>query len=220
MPKPTARRSSRPKRPPAPWTRTRLRTPDIGAPITATDSDNDTLTYSLENAGVSHFGIDSSTGQLLVGSPLDHETEHSYTVKVIATDPSESKDTIDVTITVNNLEEPGTVSLSWKQPQVDTELAAALTDPDGDVSGTAWQWARSDAQGGNYTDIDGESVGALHARTRRRGQIPAGHGVLYRRGGLRQDRANGVLQAGPGRAVGQQPTGFPRPGLGVLQWRL
>ena len=96
---------------------------NIGAPITATD-DNDTLTYSLENAGVSHFGIDSSTGQLLVGSPLDHETEDSYTVKVIATDPSESKDTIDVTITVNNLDEPGKVSLSWKQPQVGTELDA------------------------------------------------------------------------------------------------
>ena len=48
------------------------------------------------------------------------------------------------------------MSLSWKQPQVDTELKATLTDPDGDVSGTTWQWARS-AQGGNYTDIDGDA---------------------------------------------------------------
>ena len=124
--------------------------------MTATDDDSDTLTYSLENAGVSHFGIDSSTGQLLVGSPLDHETEDSYPVKVIATDPSGAKDTIDVTITINDVEESGTVSLSWKQPQVDTELKATLTDPDGDVSGTTWQWARS-AQGGNYTDIDGDA---------------------------------------------------------------
>ena len=128
---------------------------NIGAPITATDPDSDTLTYSLENARVSHFGIDSSTGQLRTGSSLDYETGGSYTAKVIATDPSDRSDSITVTITVNNVEEPGTVSLSWRRPQVDTVLEAALTDPDGDVSGLTWQWARS-AQAGNYTDIDGE----------------------------------------------------------------
>ena len=106
---------------------------DIGAPVTATDPNSDTLTYSLENAGVSHFGIHSSTGQLLVGRPLDHEDRDSYMVKVTATDPSGSKDAITVTITINDVDEPGTVSLSWKQPQVSTELAAALTDPDGVV---------------------------------------------------------------------------------------
>ena len=126
---------------------------NIGAPVTATDDDNDILTYSLENAGVSHFGIDSSTGQLLVGSPLDHEMTDSYTAKVIATDPSGSKDTITVTITINDVDEPGKVSLSWKQPQVDTVLEAALTDPDGDVSGLTWQWSWSSTKGGDYSDI-------------------------------------------------------------------
>ena len=129
---------------------------DIGAPVTATDPDSDTLTYSLENAGVSHFGIHSSTGQLLVGSPLDHEIDRdSYTVKVIATDPSGSKDAITVTITINDVDEPGTVSLSWKQPQVSTELAAALTDPDGVVSGPTWQWPWSNSRDGDYSEIDG-----------------------------------------------------------------
>ena len=128
---------------------------NIGAPVTAADDDNDILTYSLENARVSHFGIDSSTGQLLVGSPLDHETGASYTVKVIATDPSGSKDTITVTMTINDVDEPATVSLSWKQPQVDTELEAALTDPDGDVSGLTWQWSWSSTKGGDYSEIDG-----------------------------------------------------------------
>ena len=126
---------------------------NIGAPVTATDDDNDILTYSLENAGISHFGIDSSTGQLLVGSPLDHEMTDSYTAKVIATDPSGSKDTITVTITINDVDEPGKVSLSWKQPQVDTVLEAALTDPDGDVSGLTWQWSWSSTKGGDYSDI-------------------------------------------------------------------
>ena len=134
----------------------------IGAPITATDPDSDTLTYSLENAGVSHFGIDSATGQLLVGSPLDHEMTDSYPVKVIATDPSGAKDTIDVTITINDVDEAGTVALSWKQPQVGTVLDAVLTDPDGDVSGTTWQWSWSSTKGGDYSDI---GVAALASYT-------------------------------------------------------
>ena len=134
----------------------------IGAPITATDPDSDTLTYSLENAGVSHFGIDSATGQLLVGSPLDHEMTDSYPVKVIATDPSGAKDTIDVTITINDVDEAGTVALSWKQPQVGTVLDAVLTDPDGDVSGTTWQWCWSSTKGGDYSDI---GVAALASYT-------------------------------------------------------
>ena len=132
---------------------------NIGTPITATDPDSDTLTYSLENAGVSYFGIDSWTGQLLVGSPLDYETGGSYTVKVIATDTSKlSKDSITVTITVNDVDEPGTVSLSWKQPQVGTELEAALADPDGGVSGTTWQWSSSNTKGGDYSDISATSA--------------------------------------------------------------
>ena len=134
----------------------------IGAPITATDPDSDTLTYSLENAGVSHFGIDSATGQLLVGSPLDHEMTPSYPVTVIATDPSGAKDTIDVTITINDVDEAGTVALSWKQPQVGTVLDAVLADPDGDVSGTTWQWSWSSTKGGDYSDI---GVAALASYT-------------------------------------------------------
>ena len=132
----------------------------IGSPVTATDDDSDTLTYSLENAGVSHFGIDSSTGQLLVGSPLDHETKNSYTVKVIATDPSESKDTIGVTITINNVDEPGTVSLSWRWPQVGTAITATdPTDPDGGVSGVGWTWERSDPHTSStgWSPISGET---------------------------------------------------------------
>ena len=97
---------------------------------------------------------------MLVGSPLDHETQGSYTVKVIATDPSESKDTIDVTITVNNLEEPGTVSLSWRWPQVGTEIIATEpTDPDGGVSGVGWTWERSDPHTSStgWSPISGET---------------------------------------------------------------
>ena len=128
---------------------------NIGTPVTATDPDNDTLTYSLGNASVSHFTIVRSTGQLLTGSSLNYETTSTYTVKVIATDPSDRSDSITVTITVNNVDEPGKVTLFWDQPQVGTPLEATLTDPDGAVSGQTWQWFRSNTKDGNYSNISG-----------------------------------------------------------------
>ena len=130
-----------------PWLR------NIGDPVTATDDDDDPLTYSLENAGTSNFTIVRSTGQLQTGSALNFEDQDVYTVKVIATDPSGAEDSITVTINVTDVEEPGTVSLSWKQPQVDTVLTATLTDPDGDISGVTWQWAKSSSKNGSYTNI-------------------------------------------------------------------
>ena len=81
----------------------------IGDPVTATGSGS--FTYSLENAGTSHFAIDSSTGQLITGAPLDYESRSSYTVKVIASDGN-SSDSITVTVNVTNVDEPGAVSLS------------------------------------------------------------------------------------------------------------
>ena len=126
---------------------------NIGGPVTATDGDDDPLTYSLENAGTSHFTIVRSTGQLQTGSALNFEAQSVYTVKVIATDPSGAKDSITVTINVTDVDEPGTVSLSWKQPQVDTVLTATLTDPDGDISGVTWQWAKSSSKNGTYANI-------------------------------------------------------------------
>ena len=135
----------------------------IGDPVTATDDDR--LTYSLENAGTSHFGIDSSTGQLHVGTPLDYEARNSYTVKVIASDGTLS-DSITVTINVTNVDERGTVSLSWRQPQVATQLEASLSDLDGAVSDTTWEWERSmdksnwetisDATGTSYRPVTGD----------------------------------------------------------------
>ena len=129
----------------------------IGAPVTATDPNNDKLTYSLANARTSHFTIDGPSSLLQVGAPLDYESRQFLHGKVIATDPSGAKDTITVTINVNNVDEKGKVSLSWTKPQVGTEVTASLTDPDGSVSGTTWQWSSSTTRDGDYTDISGET---------------------------------------------------------------
>ena len=75
---------------------------DVGAPVTATDADNDSLTYTLGGADAALFGIDSRTGQITVGSgtTLDYETRTSYTVVVTATDQSGERDEVTVTISV------------------------------------------------------------------------------------------------------------------------
>ena len=75
---------------------------NIGAPVTATDPDNDTLTYTLGGADASSFDIGRSTGQITVGAgtALDYAAGASYTVSVTAADPSGSSAAIGVTIAV------------------------------------------------------------------------------------------------------------------------
>ena len=127
---------------------------DVGEPVTATDPDDDTLTYRLLGAGASSFAIDRNTGQLRVGTAtdLDYEAKDSYTVEITVTDPSNAGAVLMVTIEVTNEDEAGTVSLSSMEPQVGTALTATLTDPDGNVSGVTWSWARSSDQS-TWTDI-------------------------------------------------------------------
>ena len=77
---------------------------DIGAAITATDNDNDTLTYRLEGTDAGKFAIVSTSGQIQtkVGESYDYETDTSYAVTVKASDGKGGSDTITVTINVTN----------------------------------------------------------------------------------------------------------------------
>ena len=124
---------------------------NVGAPVTAMDADNDTLTYSLGGTDMASFDIDPSTGQIMVGAGtmLDYETKASYMVTVTATDPDSASDMITVTITVTNEEETGEVTL-WAgmdaltmAPQVSDTITGAVMDPDGGVMGESWQWSRT-----------------------------------------------------------------------------
>ena len=125
----------------------------FGTPVTASDANSDTLTYTLGGADADSFGIVAASGQLQTGDPLDYESRSSYQVTVTAADPSNASDIIDVTITVSNVDEYGTVKLSSLQPQVGTALTATLTDPDGVPSSVAWQWGKSTAASGPFTNV-------------------------------------------------------------------
>ena len=80
---------------------------DVGAPVTATDQDNDTLEYSLEGTDAASFEIDSSSGQIstVSGTNYDRESDSSYSVTVKAHDGEGGTDTISVTINLTDVEE-------------------------------------------------------------------------------------------------------------------
>ena len=78
---------------------------DIGAPVAAIDADNDALTYALSGTDAAAFDIISASGQLQTKAALDYETKASYSVTVTATDSGGLSDSIDVTITVTDVDE-------------------------------------------------------------------------------------------------------------------
>ena len=77
---------------------------NIGNPVTATDADGDTLTYTLDGTDASSFGIVSTTGQLKTSAPLDYEEKNAYAVTVIASDGTLT-DTISVAIKLTDIDE-------------------------------------------------------------------------------------------------------------------
>ena len=81
---------------------------NVGVPVTATDADDDTVTYSLDTTTpyASYFQIDSATGQLqtnvATGHVFNHEMPiHVYAIGVIADDGREGTDTAQITVVVS-----------------------------------------------------------------------------------------------------------------------
>ena len=85
----------------------------------------------------------TTSGELRVTRALDYESDRtSYEVTLTATDdgtPSKSS-TKRVEVTVDNVDEAGTVSLTSSSPRVGDRLTASLSDPDGYQSGGEWDW--------------------------------------------------------------------------------
>ena len=174
---------------------------NIGAPVTATDPDTgDTPAYTLGGTDAAFFDIGTSTGQLQTQAALDHETKSSYTVTVAASDGTLTA-TVDVTVTVTNIDEAGTVALSTDQPAARAEITAALTDPDEGVSGAVWQWERSSdgntdwagigTSSPSYTPVDGDVGYHLRATA----SYTDGHGP----GKTAQAASTQAVQAGANR---------------------
>ena len=116
---------------------------------TWTLSGNDMDDFSIGTDGVLMFAASPN-----YEAPTDANTDNIYQVTVHGNAGGEM-DMVAVTVTVTNVDEPGTVTLSEMQPMVGTELTATLAAPAGGVTGETWQWASSDMMDGTYTDITG-----------------------------------------------------------------
>ena len=134
---------------------------EVGSPVTATDTGDDTVSYRLSTNAGALFDIDRN-GQITLrsGRTLDYETMTSVTLTVTATDRSNMSDTATVTINVVNVDEAGTVTLSSPEPVIGVAVTATLTDPDGATSLVNWVWARSSNNGAGWTDIAGTNSGS------------------------------------------------------------
>ena len=130
----------------------------------ATDQEdnNAELMWSLSGADAGRFDTSDTTGDRVAltfqaapdfEAPTDSGRNNVYNVTVVVTDSEGNTDSRDVTVTVTNKEEPGTVTLSALQPEVEARLEAELEDPDGNISNLSWQWASSSDGSSNWTDI-------------------------------------------------------------------
>ena len=83
-------------------------TDDAVGTVTATDPDNDTLTYSVGGTDATEFDgdftLNATSGAITVKSDatIDHDDRSSYEVTITATDTFNRTDTVDVTVTVDD----------------------------------------------------------------------------------------------------------------------
>ena len=81
---------------------------NIGSPVSATDSDGGTLTYSLEGTDAASFVLVPTSGQLQTESGVvyDYDVKNRYEVTVRVSDGQGGATTIDVTINLTDVSEP------------------------------------------------------------------------------------------------------------------
>ena len=145
---------------------------NIGSPYTATDPENDTVTYSLGGTDAASFDIDTGTGQLKTKATLDFETKETYSVTIQVTDGKDAEgaaetppvvdDTHDVAITVTDVDDAGTITFSSDTPAAGTTLTASLADDDGvkTTPAVTWAWENSTDQS-NWTPITGADTDSI-----------------------------------------------------------
>ena len=132
------------------------------------DEDNNAdVVLTLSGPDAALFDLSATGGELTFKTspnfeaPKDAGKDNVYNITVVATDNDDQTDEMDVTVTVTNVNEPGTVTLSPLQPRIGSLVTASLSDVDGAVSDVKWQWARTEPNanaGATYEDIDGATA--------------------------------------------------------------
>ena len=70
-----------------------------------------------------------------------HVTVRSSDVRPEGAKGATPTSTVDVIVSVSNVDEDGTVDISWRQPEVFTQLTASASDPDKIDGTTAYEWS-------------------------------------------------------------------------------
>ena len=130
---------------------------NIGAPISATDADNDPLTYSLGGTNATSFRLDTSTGQLQTRTALDYETKTSYSVTISVSDGYGGSDSIAVRINVTDVQENRAPVFT---EGVSTTRTVAENTTSGQNIGTAISATDADNDTLTYT-LSGTNAGAF-----------------------------------------------------------
>ena len=101
----------------------------------ATDPESQLIRWELSGDDAADFSITEGTLSFSVTpdyeNPADKNRDNIYQVTVEARDPGFNVAPADVTVTVLNVDERGTVTLSTQTPQEEVGLSAELSDPDG-----------------------------------------------------------------------------------------
>ena len=161
---------------------------NVGAVLTATDSDGDTLTYTLEGTDAASFDLVTTADpaaqiRTKTGVTYDHEAKSTYTVVVKADDGNGGTDTVTVTISVTDVDEapgrpaaPSVSATSGSTTSLDASWTApANTGPDIDHYDLRYREGTS----GNFTDGPqnqtgtGAAIGSLDAGTAYQVQVRA-----------------------------------------------
>ena len=115
---------------------------------TATDPEGATVTLSLSLGG-DDFTL-ASNGVLTFKESPDFEEQSTYTVAMMAEAGLHTVPKVFV-VNIQNVEEPGTITISAVQPQEGTQLTATLDDDE--PTSTTWQWYRTSSRGSTGTAI-------------------------------------------------------------------
>ena len=106
---------------------------DVGLPITATDADGDSLTYTFSGPDMDRFTFTPSTAQLRTksGQTYDYETHQLFVVRVTADDGNGGTKTATVVISVRDVDEPPPAPTGLTLVQAyPTSMALSWTPPD------------------------------------------------------------------------------------------
>ena len=136
---------------------------NIGSPVSATDADEHTLTYSLGGTDAASFSIDS-TGQLQTKAALDYETKSSYSITITADDGNGGSASINVTVNLTNVNdnapvftESGSITRSISENATSgTNIGSPVSATDADGDALRYSLSGIDARSFSFNSSTGQ----------------------------------------------------------------